>query len=359
MTTPHLRMPAVWSESHRLHDPHGEVWVGVLIPPLEVPERGEVIKEALVRGGARIVAPAPHPRSDLTAVHDPAFLDHLETAHRRWVAAGFADHPGQDRVVPYVFPLPQSFGAVPRRLPAAESARAGWYAMDTTTPLGRGTWEAARTAADAALTAADMVLAGEPAVYAACRPPGHHVGRDFYGGSCYLNNAAIAAARLRRGGIDKVGIVDLDAHHGNGTQVIFYDRGDVVYSSVHIDPDEGWFPHFMGRADETGAGDGAGANLNAPMPEGAGDAEWLEGVDLLCAAVARCDALVVSLGVDGHIDDPESPLEVTGDGYAEACRRIGSLGPPAVLVQEGGYDLTTLGGLVVGSLTGFEEGRVG
>lgn len=354
---PQLRMPAVWSEAHRLHDPHGEVWVGILIPPLEVPERGEVIREALVAAGAPVVAPKPHPRSDLAAVHDPGFLAHLESAYERWVDAGFPDDPGQDRVVPYVFPLPQSFGAVPRRMPTAESARAGWYAMDTTTPLGRGTWEAARAAADAALTAAEMVLGGEPAVYAMCRPPGHHVGRDFYGGSCYLNNAAIAAERLRRGGAGRVGIVDLDAHHGNGTQVIFYERADVVYTSVHIDPDEGWFPHFMGRADERGVGEGAGANVNAPVPEGAGDAEWLEGVDRLCEAVAGCDALVVSLGVDGHVDDPESPLEVTGDGYAEACRRIGSLGLATVLVQEGGYDLTTLGGLVVGSLAGFEEGR--
>jgi acetoin utilization deacetylase AcuC-like enzyme len=287
-------------------------------------------------------------------VHHPAFLDHLETAHERWAASGLVDDPGQDSVVPYVFPIPQSFGAVPRRMPAAESARAGWYAMDTTTPLGPGTWEAARAATDAALTAVDMVLAGAGAVYAMCRPPGHHAGPDFHGGSCYLNNAAVAAAGLRAGGMATVGVVDLDAHHGNGTQVIFYERSDVVYTSVHIDPDEGWFPHFMGRAEETGAGAGAGANLNAPMPEAAGDGEWLEAVDRLCAAVGGCDGLVVSLGVD-----PESPLEVTGDGYAEACRRIGSLGLPTVLVQEGGYDPATLGGLVAGSLAGFEEGHGG
>ncbi len=356
MSAGSLEIPAVWTEAHRRHDPHGEVWVGVLIPPLEVPARGEVIREALETAGAEIVAPAAHPRSDLAAVHDPAFLDHMETAHDRWLGAGFADDPGQDRVVPYVFPLPQSFGAVPRRQPAAESARAGWYAMDTTTPLGAGTWEAAVAAADCALTAADMVLAGRRAVYAACRPPGHHVGRDFYGGSCYLNNAAIAAERLRNGGVARVAIVDLDAHHGNGTQVLFYERADVVYASVHIDPDAGWFPHFMGRMDETGAGDGAGFTVNVPLPEGAGDDEWLAGVDRLCAAVAGCEALVVSLGVDGHADDPESPLEVSAAGYAEAGRRLGRLGLPAVLVQEGGYDLTTLGGLVVGTLTGFEDG---
>jgi len=356
MTVTRVNMPAVWTETHRLHDPNGEVWVGVLIPPLEVPERGEVIREALVAAGSPIVAPTTHPRRDITAIHDADFLDHLETAHERWVAAGYPDDPGQHHVVPYVFPLPQVFGALPRRMPVAESARAGWYAIDTTTPLGRGTWEAAVAATDCALTAAERVLGGDPAVYAACRPPGHHVGRNFYGGSCYLNNAAIAAERLRRGGMARVGIVDIDAHHGNGSQVLFYERADVVYTSVHVDPDQGWFPHYMGRADETGSGPGEGANRNAPMPEGAGDDQWLAGVDQLCSAVAGCDALVVSLGVDGHVEDPESPLEVTNAGYAEACRRIGALRLPTVLVQEGGYDLTTLGGLVVDSLAGLEDG---
>jgi len=352
---PTLRMPAVWSESHRLHDPHGEVWVGVTIPPDEVPARGEVIRAALVTAGARIVEPTPHSRGDLTTVHDPDFLDHLASAHGRWVAAGYPNNPGQDQVVPYVFPLPQIFGSLPRRLPVAESARAGWYAMDTTTPVGPGTYAAAVAAADCALTAADMVLAGERAVYAVCRPPGHHAGRDFYGGACFLNNAALAAEQLRRGSAARVGIVDLDAHHGNGTQMLFYERSDVVYASVHIDPDAGWFPHFVGRADETGAGPGQGANRNESLPEGAGDAEWVPAVGRLCAAVAGCDALVVSLGVDGHVDDPESPLRVSAAGYAEAGRRIGALGLPTVFVQEGGYELSTLGGLVVGTLAAFEE----
>ena len=351
-----IAMPYVWSDRHRLHAPHGEVWVGVQIPALEVPARADVIRVALDEAGARPAEAAVHGRAPLERVHDAAFLDHLETAHDRWLETGYVDDPGQDQVVPYVFPLPQSFGGVEPQMPVAESARAGWYAMDTTTPIGSGSFVAAVAAADCALTAADLVLSGEPAAYALCRPPGHHAGRDFYGGSCYLNNAAVAAERLRGGGLGRIGIVDLDAHHGNGTQALFYRRADVVYTSVHIDPDAGWFPHFVGRADERGVGGGRGANHNEPLSEEAGDDEWLGAVERLCDSVAGCEALVVSLGVDGHADDPESPLRVTASGYRQACRRIGTLRLPTVLVQEGGYRLETLGDLVAGSLAGFEKG---
>lgn len=351
-----LRMPAVWTPHQHLHAPEREVWVGVRYDGLEKPDRAETIQAAVGAAGARLTEATEHPRSDVEAVHDPDFLAWFEAAHDRWIEEGYLDDPGQDEVVGYVFPLPQAFGPIERRMPAAVSAATGWYAMDTMTPIGAGTFRAAVAAADCALTAADLVLGGEPAAYAICRPPGHHAGRDFYGGSCYLNNAAIAAEYLRRGGAVRVGIVDLDAHHGNGTQLLFYDRADVVYTSVHIDPDQGWFPHYVGRAEETGFAAGSGANLNVPLPEGAGDDEWLPAVDRLAEAVAHCDALVVSLGVDGHAADPESPLEVSLDGYGEGAARLGALGLPTVLVQEGGYDLATLGPLVTGSLIGFEKG---
>lgn len=350
-------MPYVWSDAHRLHVPHSEVWVGVPIAPLEVPARVDVIRAALDDAGARRAGATVHGRASLELVHDAEFLDYLETAHSRWLSSGYVDDPGQDQVVPYVFPTFRSFGGIEPLMPVAESARAGWYAMDTTTPIGSGSFDAAVAAADCALTAADLVLSGEPATYALCRPPGHHAGRDFFGGSCYLNNAAVAAEHMRCGGVGRVGIVDLDAHHGNGTQALFYQRSDVVYTSVHIDPDAGWFPHFVGRADEKGVGSGRGANHNEPLPEDAGDDGWLGAVDRLCDSLVGCEALVVSLGVDGHADDPESPLRVTAAGYREACRRIGTLRLPTVLVQEGGYRLETLGDLVAGSLAGFENGR--
>jgi acetoin utilization deacetylase AcuC-like enzyme len=351
---PTMTFPAVWTERHRLHDPGGEVWVGVPIPGTEVIARGDLIRDALDAAGFEVVAPREHDPSRLHRVHDPAMVEYLRTAYDAWVAAGYREDPGQDRVVPYVFPLPQAVADRPFRLPTAPSARAGVYTTDTTTLIGPGTFAAAAAAADAALTAADMVLGGARAVYAACRPPGHHAGRAFFGGSCYLNNAALAAQCLRDGGVDRVAVIDLDAHHGNGTQDIFYDRADVLYASVHVDPGAGWFPHFVGFADERGRGPGLGANLNLPVAPHCGDGPWLEALGALCAAAGHgSGALVVSLGVDGAEGDPESPLGISSAGFAQAGRALAALGLPTVFVQEGGYDLDRLGGLVVGTLSAF------
>jgi len=352
---PPSTFPAVWTERHRLHDPGGEVWVGVPIPGTEVVARGDLIHQALAAAGFEIVVPDVHPPSSLRRVHDQAMVDYLRTAYDDWVAAGYPQDPGQDRVVPYVFPLPQAVADRPFRLPTAPSARAGVYTTDTTTLIGPGTFAAAAAAADCALTAARMVLGGAPAVYAACRPPGHHAGRAFFGGSCYLNNAALAAQALRDGGVDRVAVIDLDAHHGNGTQDIFYDRADVLYASVHVDPGAGWFPHFVGYADEVGRGPGEGANHNRPVAPGCGDPPWLAAVADLCAAATaqRAGALVVSLGVDGAAGDPESPLGISPDGFRRAAESLAHLRLPTVFVQEGGYDLGRLGGLVVGTLEAF------
>jgi acetoin utilization deacetylase AcuC-like enzyme len=221
------------------------------------------------------------------------------------------------------------------------------------TIVGPGTWEAARAAVDTALTAADLVLAGAPAAYACCRPPGHHVTRSAFGGSCYLNNAAIAAQYLRDRRASKVALLDVDAHHGNGAQAIFRDRDDVLTASVHVDPAAGWFPHFLGFADESGP-----TNLNVTLAPGSGDADWLDGVDRLVAAAREhgSDVLVVALGVDAAADDPNSPLAVSEAGFREAGRRLGSLGLPTVVVQEGGYVLETVGPLVRVTLEGLEDG---
>jgi acetoin utilization deacetylase AcuC-like enzyme len=226
------------------------------------------------------------------------------------------------------------------------------------TLVGPGTWVAARGAVDAALTAADLVASGaHSTAYALCRPPGHHVTADGYGGSCYLNNAAVAAESLRRSGHERVAVVDIDAHHGNGTQMIFYDRSDVFYGSVHVDPAAGWFPHYVGHADETGRGDGVGGNRNVPLAEGTPDDAWLEGLADLTDAVRAhgASALVVSLGVDAAVDDPESPLQITESGYRQAGELLARLDLPTVAVQEGGYHLPTLGSLVVATITGLES----
>jgi acetoin utilization deacetylase AcuC-like enzyme len=360
-----LQIPLVWSPECLLHEPRGEVWLGTMTPGTELPARAEVIREVLLAAGARQIDASPHPDDVLRAVHDAGLLRFLEHGYEEWVDNGLFDALSPwagdepvERVVPYVFPTPGMLDGLPLREPAGVHGRAGRYGYDTMTLVGPGTWTAVRAAVDVALSAVDVVNGGASAAYALCRPPGHHVTRDAYGGSCYLNNAAVAAQALRTSGRERVAIVDIDAHHGNGTQMVFYDRADVFYGSLHVDPGAGWFPHYAGYADESGRGDGAGANLNLPLPEGTGDDEWLAGVDRIADVVSAfsADALVISLGVDAALDDPESPMQVSHEGYHAAGERLGALGLPTVAVQEGGYHLPTLGTLVRSCLVGLQTG---
>jgi acetoin utilization deacetylase AcuC-like enzyme len=336
--------PFVWSDDCLRHEPVAEVWVGVRTTATEVPARAVAIREALTAAGAREVAAVPHDDSALLAVHDAALVEFLHTAWDEWSAGSLPS----DRVVPYVFARSELTSGREPATPAAVWARPGLFAYDTMTLIGPGTWEAARAAVDVALTAVDLVTGGEPLAYACCRPPGHHVTRSLYGGSCYLNNTAIAATALleRVGG--PVAIVDVDAHHGNGTQELFLGRADVRTASVHVDPGAGWFPHFLGFAAESDD-----ANLNLPLAPGTGDDGWLAAVRRAAEFTAGARTLVVALGVDAAAGDPESPLEVTAEGYREAGRILGDLGLPTVVVHEGGYDLETIGPLVVETLTGL------
>ncbi len=347
-------VPVVWSPTTRDHDPRHEIWVGAATDATEVAARVDLILGSLQAAGHRILVATPHRDDLLAGVHDPELLEFLRTASDRWREGPYADLVGQDRVVPYLFPTPAMTGGLPTRPAATVHAAAGRFAYDTMTLVGPGTWQAARAAVDCALTAVDIVSAGEPLAYALSRPPGHHATQAGYGGSCYLNSAAVAADALRRQGFERVGVIDIDAHHGNGTEAIFYDRGDVLYGSVHVDPGAGWFPHVVGFADEVGRGDGAGANRNIALPEGAADDRWLSAVAELAtwAVSGGCAALVVSLGVDAAEDDPESPLLVTADGYRAAGVLLGAPGLPTVVVQEGGYHQPTLGGLVAAYLAG-------
>ena len=337
-------LPFVWSDDCLLHEPEAEVWIGTRTPAAEVPSRALAIRAALAAAGAQEVAAVSHDDSALLAVHDPALVEFLRTAWDDWSAAALPS----DRVVPYVFARSELTSGRAPATPTAVWARPGLFAYDTMTLIGPGTWEAARAAVDVALTAVDLVAAGEPVAYACCRPPGHHATRSLYGGSCYLNNAAIAATAL----LDRVGgpvaVVDIDAHHGNGTQELFLGRADILTASVHVDPGAGWFPHFLGFATESDE-----ANLNLPHAPGTGDDGWLAAVREAAGFAAPARALVVALGVDAAAGDPESPLEVTAAGYREAGRILGELGLPTVVVQEGGYDLATIGPLVVETLSGL------
>lgn len=236
---------------------------------------------------------------------------------------------------------------------------AGGGHIDADTAVSAGSWDALLLAAGAGLGAVDRLDAGAADVaFVAVRPPGHHATPTRPMGFCLVNNVAVTAASLAARGA-RVAVVDVDAHHGNGTQSLFYDRADVLYASVHVDPGAGWFPHYLGFADETGRDAGVGANLNVPLAPGSGDEVWWAGLRRCCDAVTDhgATALVVSLGVDAAADDPESPLQVTADGYRGTGELLGSLALPTVAVQEGGYHLDTIGALVAATLDGLAAGQ--
>jgi len=339
-----MSIAAVWSEDSLAHDPKGEVWIGVLIEGDEIAERGNVMKGVIDDLGLEVVEPDNHDDAAIAAVHDPGMVEYLRTAYDEWVEAGYPDAPGQDRVVAYAFRNPGAFGYLPDRLPRSRAAMAGVYCFDTCTVLGPNSYRGIRYAVDAALTAANLVVDGGQSAYAAVRPPGHHAGTDYFGGSCYLNNAAIAANHMSTVTGTRVGIVDIDAHHGNGTQQIFYDRTDVVYTSIHIDPGEGWFPHWCGFADERGSGIGEGSNRNFPLRPGSGDEIFVDAVAAAADLVIEkgCELLVVSLGVDSGATDPNSPLLVSTSGFGRVGTLLAEAGLPTVLVHEGGYSLPDL-----------------
>ena len=353
-----VAMPTIWTERHRGHATNGGYWLGVHLAGDEEPERGDALRAQMVAAGSPIIEAPDLGLAPVLAVHDERFVDCLRRAYPEWIAAGHARDPGQPFVVPYVF-ASTGFTARARRdrPPTTIRAEIGLYATDTMTLLGEGTFDAACAAVHVSVHAADLVANGLPAAFAAVRPPGHHAGPAFFGGACYFNNAAAAAQHLRGRGIPRVAIVDIDAHQGNGTQEIFWDRDDVLYATVHVDPAAGWYPHFVGYADEVGGGAGVGATLNVPMPAGAGDEPWLAGLASIVAAVRAhgSAALVVSLGVDAEADDPNSPLQITAGGFRAAGRLMGELQLPTVFVQEGGYNLGHFATLACEVLEGFEE----
>jgi acetoin utilization deacetylase AcuC-like enzyme len=340
----------VSSSAHALHAPDVELVYGDLTAAHEVPRRIDVILDALRADERFVLGDAKeHGRAPIEAVHDRGLVDFLETA---WVEAH--DTVGE-RLVPDTFVHPglrAGMGATP--LPEDPAAQLGYWCFETMTPVLDGTYAAARSAVDAALTATDLVLDGARAAYAACRPPGHHAATAVFGGYCYFNNAAVAAQHAVGTGAARVAVLDVDYHHGNGTEQIFYARGDVLYVSLHGDPNRA-YPYFTGFAAETGAGSGAGATLNVPLPAGCDDARFLLELEHALDAVAAFapELLVVSLGVDTVADDPLSDLAVTPAAMSATGRRVGALDLPTVVVQEGGYHLPTLGTLVRDWLASF------
>jgi acetoin utilization deacetylase AcuC-like enzyme len=348
-------MRVVHAAEHLGHTPRHEYSDGEAIANFEVPERAETIRRALeADGGFAFEPPTEHGTEPITAVHDPAMLAYLERAWREWVQAGET----AAEILPDTFPLPAYHeGMDPPAWPGHPRAQVASWIFDSASPIVEGTYGAARAAVDVALTAADLLLAGERVAYGLCRPPGHHAARAMMGGYCYLNNAAIAAEDLARRTGGRVAILDVDYHHGNGTQQIFYRRGDVLYVSLHGDPARA-YPYFSGSAEETGAGEGTGATLNVPLREGCDDAGYLEGLDRALDAVDRFGEapLVVSLGIDTYRLDPICDLALTTEGYREIGHRVAALERPTVVLQEGGYFVPDLGENVRSWLEGFWAG---
>ena len=338
-------MIVVQSPLHARHDGGMELHRGALVPSFESPDRVDHILRA-VSGKWPCIEPRPHAEAELHTVHDPAYVEFLRTAYTRWQADG-----RDGSMLPSGFParsLRQD------RVPDGINGAMGYYAFDAGTPIVAGTWEAAFAAARCALTAAALVSEGARSAYALCRPPGHHAARSVYGGYCYLNNAALAAQALRDAGRARVAILDIDYHHGNGTQDIFWSRGDVHFTSIHGSPDTE-YPYFLGYADETGVGEGAGCTRNFPLPRGTGWDTYAAALEEGMAGLRAFapDALVVSLGVDAFEHDPISSFRLATPHFAEIGDRIAAADWPTVLVQEGGYAVEDIGTNVVAVLSAF------
>ncbi len=334
-------MKAFWSQAQLRHDPRFFLQRGVVRQNYEVPARALALLDGCRAAGLSPEPPPPADRAALEAVHDAAYLDFLRDAPAEWAAL---DDSGPE-LVPNIHPAPEMLanGARPGR---SILGRLGWFTADTSCPIAAETWPAAEAAAACALAAADEAAAGRHA-YALCRPPGHHAYPARAGGHCYLNNAALAAQRLRDRGASRVAVLDIDSHHGNGTQGVFWTRDDVLFVSLHGDP-SGYYPWYVGHADERGAGAGAGCNLNLPLARGAADADWLAALRTGLDAVARAgvDALVLSLGFDASEHEPLGFLRVSSDGFARAGEAIGARRLPTAIIQEGGYNVDEIGGLL-------------
>lgn len=341
-------MLTVYSEDHKLQDGKVELVDGQLLPCFEMPRRAWLIRDRVREVGlGPIVPPETFARGPIERVHAPDFVEFLATAWKHWTASGRSYD-----ALPWTWPTRHLRQVRPERI----DGQMGFYSFDAGTPITAGTWRAALSSAQVALTAARLLAqGGHAAVFALCRPPGHHAAADLYGGYCFLNNAAIAAQFLIDGGAERVAILDVDYHHGNGTQAIFYDRPDVLFLSLHGDPRQE-FPFFLGCDGETGEGAGLGFNVNYPLPWGTGFARWAEALEDACGKIAAYapDVLLVSLGVDTYEHDPISKFKLRSQDFTTYGARLARLDLPTLFVMEGGYAVEQIGINTVNVLQGFE-----
>lgn len=341
-------METIYTEAHKLRDAQTELFGGQLVPPHERPSRIEYI---LSRVREMNLGPVSGPQDfgmdPIHAIHDREFVSFLQTAWAEWQTTGY-----KGEAIPTCWPARR----MAQKIPDFIEGKLGYYALSAETSLSEGTWEAAYASAQVALTGADRIQNGARAAFSLCRPPGHHAALDMYGGFCFLNNAAIAAQSLLDSGAGRVAILDVDFHHGNGTQDIFYTRDDVLFISLHGDPMD-TFPHFLGHADERGAGAGEGFNINYPMPSETPFSVWREALAEGCRKIGAFgpDALIVSLGVDTFENDPISFFKLKSDDFTTYGTDIGALGLPTHFVMEGGYDVEEIGVNTVNVLQGFNQ----
>lgn len=340
-------MKLIYSEDHRDHAGAKEMRYDQMIPMSESPERMDMIMDALATAGfADVVAPTAHGLDVVHQVHDPAFVSFLERCYPLWEAefgpGGFA--------TAYTFGM-RGMDQVPNE---SVHSMLSCYTFDVCVPFVKGTWAAIRSAKDAALTGVELMQQGENAVFSLCRPPGHHASKDMAGGYCYLNNAAIAAQAHLNKGARRVAILDVDYHHGNGTQSIFYDRADVFFASLHCRPEDE-YPFLMGYATETGVDAGQGCNLNLPMPRGTDFGPWGRALNTALGRIRNYepDVLVVSLGVDSFAGDPVGGFELQSPDYITIGKAIAAAGLPTHFLMEGGYAMEALGTNVANVISGY------
>ena len=340
-------MKTFYSEKHKLRDAKTELYGGQLVQPFERPSRAQFIHNRVAEVGlGPIVPPDDYGMDPILKVHDPDFVQFLQDAWTLWKKEGF-----KGEALPTCWPARR----MSDKKPTFIEGQLGFYALASETSYTDGTWEAAYASAQVALSATKEVLSGKHA-FALCRPPGHHAAYDMYGGYCFLNNAAISAQFMLDNGKKRIAIVDVDFHHGNGTQDIFYARDDVLFTSLHGDPIDA-FPHFLGHADETGTGCGLGFNHNYPMPPGTSFETWRNALADALAKIAafKADALIVSLGVDTFETDPISFFKLKSPDFATYGADIAALNLPTLFVMEGGYDIAEIGLNTLNVLTGFES----
>ena len=341
-------MKTVFSPRHRGHANQLELMAGAIVPGFELPSRAEFIHDRILEVGlGDILAPKEFDLSIAERVQAKDFLAFLPTVYPRWKELG-----REGTALAYTWPTRGLRGDV---VPECLDGALGHYSFDAGCGFVEGTWDAIKSSHDVVLTAAELVKEGAGSAYALCRPPGHHAGSNFMGGYCYINNAAVAAEYFRVNGAKRVAILDVDYHHGNGTQEIFYSRADVQVINIHGDPNQE-YPYFLGYKEETGACEGEGFNINYPLRWGSDWAGWSQalknGIQKLEAFGP--DVVIVSLGVDTFEKDPISQFKLKTEDYPKIGALIKAIGKPTLFVQEGGYAVADIGVNAVGVLTGFE-----